>query len=138
MVAFCIQASAPPFPVFVITYAINGFGESLEDAQANGFVASYEDNASVKMGILHAAYGKCAYPPRPWHIYFTDYQGAGALAAPLIATQFAQLHRWSLYYLVSLALGTLNTALLVCIFRFKTQDGKSNVLFFSENVKSHG
>jgi hypothetical protein len=31
----------------------------------------------------------------------------------------------------------LNTALLVCIFGFKTQDGRSNVLFFSENVKSH-
>jgi len=59
------------------------------------------------------------------------------LAAPLVATQFSQLHRWPLYYLVSLALATLNTALLVCVFRFKTQDGKSNVLFFSENVKSH-
>jgi hypothetical protein len=70
MVAFCIQASAPPFPIFVITYVINGFGESLEDAQANGFVASYEDNASVKMGILHAAYGKCVYPSCPWHILF--------------------------------------------------------------------
>lgn len=70
MVAFCIQASAPSFPVFVITYAINGFGGSLEDAQANGFVASYEDNASVKMGILHAAYGKRAYPPCPWHILY--------------------------------------------------------------------
>jgi fucose permease len=66
-----------------------------------------------------------------------DCQGAGALAAPLVATQFAQFHRWSLYYLVSLALATLNTALLVCIFRFKTQDGKSNVLSFSESVKSH-
>ena len=70
MVAFCIQASAPPFPVFVIAYAINGFGGSLEDAQANGFVASYKDNASAKMGILHAAYGKCAYPSYPWHIVF--------------------------------------------------------------------
>ena len=58
------------------------------------------------------------------------------MVAPLVATQFAQLHRWSLYYLVSLAVATLNSALLLCIFGFKTQDGKSNVLFF-ENVKSH-
>jgi hypothetical protein len=43
----------------VIAYAINGFGESLGDAQANGFVASYKDNAATaKMGFLHAAYGK--------------------------------------------------------------------------------
>lgn len=58
MVAFSIQASAPPFPVFVIAYAINGFGGSLNDAQANGFVANYKENAAAKMGILHAAYGK--------------------------------------------------------------------------------
>jgi hypothetical protein len=58
MVAFGIQASAPPFPLFVIAYAISGFGASFEDAQANGFVASYKDNAAAKMGILHAAYGK--------------------------------------------------------------------------------
>jgi hypothetical protein len=61
MIAFSIQASAPPFPIFVIAYAINGFGASLEDAQANGFVANYKDNASAKMGILHAAYGKGLY-----------------------------------------------------------------------------
>ncbi|KAI9438606.1 MFS general substrate transporter [Lactarius indigo] len=76
MVAFSIQASAPPFPLFAIAYAINGFGASFEDAQANGFVANYKDNAAAKMGILHAAYG------------------VGALAAPLVATQFSQLHRW--------------------------------------------
>lgn len=58
MVAFGIQASAPPFPLFAIAYAINGFGGSFEDAQANGFVASYKVNAAAKMGILHAAYGK--------------------------------------------------------------------------------
>jgi fucose permease len=68
MIAFCIQASAPPFALFVIAYAINGFGESLEDAQANGFVASYKDNASAKMGIVHAAYGKCAYPSMAYFI----------------------------------------------------------------------
>jgi len=104
MIAFSIQASAPPFPVFVMAYAINGFGASLEDAQANGFVANYKENASAKMGILHAAYG------------------VGALVSPLIATQFAQQHRWSFHYLISLAVATLNTVLLVCVFKFMTQD----------------
>jgi fucose permease len=126
MVAFCIQASAPPFPLFVMANVINGFGASLEDAQANGFVANYKDNPSVKMGILHAAYGKCTYPTCQWNTYPMECLGAGALTAPLVATQFAQLHRWSFHYLTSLAVATLNTVLLVCIFRFKNQDGKSN------------
>lgn len=29
-----------------------------QDAQANGFVASYEDGAETKMGIMHALYGR--------------------------------------------------------------------------------
>lgn len=64
MVAFSIKASAPPFPVFVMAFAINGFGGSLQDAQANGFVASYKNNAAAKMGIIHAAYGKYTYCAR--------------------------------------------------------------------------
>ncbi|KAH9061095.1 major facilitator superfamily domain-containing protein [Lactarius vividus] len=104
MIAFSIQASAPPFPIFAIAYAINGFGASFEDAQANGFVANYKDNAAVKMGILHAAYG------------------VGALTAPLVATQFSQLHRWSFHYLASFGVATVNTVLLVCVFKLKTQD----------------
>ncbi|KAF8474505.1 MFS general substrate transporter [Russula ochroleuca] len=104
MIAFSIQASAPPFPSFVVAYAINGFGASLEEAQANGFVANYKDNAATKMGILHAAYG------------------VGALTASLVATQFVQLHRWSFHYLISIVVATLNTVLLVCVFKFKTQE----------------
>jgi len=68
IIAFSIQASAPPFPSFVIAYTINGFGESLEDAQANGFVANYKDNPAAKMGILHAAYGKVFL----WHSGISD------------------------------------------------------------------
>ncbi|KAF8265759.1 major facilitator superfamily domain-containing protein [Lactarius quietus] len=104
MVAFGIQASAPPFPLFVIAYAINGFGASFEVAQANSFVASYKDNKATKMGVLHAAYG------------------VGAMTAPLVATQFSQHHRWSFYYLVSFGVATLNTVLLVRVFKLKAQD----------------
>lgn len=56
--AFGIHASAPPFPLFRIAYAINGFDASLEDPQANELVVSYQDNAVTNMGILHAAYSK--------------------------------------------------------------------------------
>ncbi|KAI8976584.1 MFS general substrate transporter [Trametes punicea] len=101
---YALEAPAPPFPVFVMGYAVNGFGLSLQDAGANGFVASLKENAATKMGILHAVYG------------------AGALCSPLVATQFAQLSHWSLHYLVSLGIALSNTVLLIAVFRFKDQD----------------
>ncbi|TFY77871.1 hypothetical protein EWM64_g6140 [Hericium alpestre] len=104
MIGYCFQSPAPPFPVFVMGYCINGFGLALQDAQANGFVASYRDNAAAKMGILHAVYG------------------LGALASPLVATQFAQVPHWSFHYLVSLGIAFSNAVFLASVFRFQTQD----------------
>ncbi|KAF9051744.1 MFS general substrate transporter [Panaeolus papilionaceus] len=104
IVAYSIQCAAPPFPAFVFAYVINGAGIALQDAQANGFVAVLKENPEAKMGVLHAAYG------------------LGAFAAPLVATQFAQLPRWSFHFLVSLGVSVLNTIVLVMVFRFQGQD----------------
>lgn len=104
VIAYALQSPAPSFPVFVMAFTINGFGIALQDAQANGFVASLQHNAETKMGILHAAYG------------------AGAFTAPLVATQFAQLDRWSFHYIVSLGIAVSNTIALCLIFGTKTQD----------------
>ena len=76
VVAYALQSPGLPFPMFIICFAINGFGLAVQvsrsqsfsihlssshpydkDAQANGYVASLKDNAETKMGILHAAYG---------------------------------------------------------------------------------
>ncbi|KAF7795676.1 hypothetical protein EIP86_006841 [Pleurotus ostreatoroseus] len=57
-IGYALEAPAPPFPVFVLGFAINGFGLALQDAGANGFVASLKDHPSVKMGILHAVYAQ--------------------------------------------------------------------------------
>jgi MFS family permease len=59
--AYAIQASSPPFPVLLIAYAINGFGMSLQDAQANGLVANLQSKPEEKMGILHAVYGSSGH-----------------------------------------------------------------------------
>ncbi|KIM81491.1 hypothetical protein PILCRDRAFT_71905 [Piloderma croceum F 1598] len=104
MVACCLEAAAPPFPAFVLGYAVNGIGMALQHAQANGFVASFRDHAAEKMGMLHAAYG------------------AGALTAPLVATRFAQMDRWSFHYLVSLGIAVGNTIILIIVFGLKSQD----------------
>ncbi|KAI0074463.1 MFS general substrate transporter [Panus rudis PR-1116 ss-1] len=104
LIGYAIDASAPPFPALCLGYCINGFGLALQDAGANGYVACYEKNAAARMGILHAVYG------------------LGALAAPLVSTQFSQLPRWSFHFLVSVGVAAINTIGLIAVFRFKTQD----------------
>ncbi|CAA7270200.1 unnamed protein product [Cyclocybe aegerita] len=101
--AYAIQCSAPPFPVFFFAYALNGIGLALQDAQANSFVATLK-HSETRMGILHSVYG------------------IGAFAAPLVATQFAQLPRWSFHFLTSLGLAISNTATLALVFKLKDQD----------------
>ncbi|KAG9102356.1 hypothetical protein FRC06_002074 [Ceratobasidium sp. 370] len=104
VVGYSILAPAPPFPVMCMAYALNGFGIALQNAQANGFISALPNNTSAKMGLLHAGYG------------------AGAFIAPLVATQFAQLPRWSFHYLASLALALANTGVLLATFKLKWQN----------------
>ncbi|KAG8841222.1 hypothetical protein FRC20_005139 [Serendipita sp. 405] len=58
VIAYSVQAAASPFPVLCVMYTLNGFGVSIQDAQANGLVASVHEHASEKMGLLHAIYGE--------------------------------------------------------------------------------
>lgn len=77
LIGYALQSPAPPFPVFVIGFAVNGFGFALQvhlsktvyfygllirlvsqDAVANGYVACLKENPEAKMGILHAVYGE--------------------------------------------------------------------------------
>ncbi|KAG9086157.1 hypothetical protein FS749_003879 [Ceratobasidium sp. UAMH 11750] len=104
VVGYTILAPAPPFAVMCMAYALNGFGIALQNAQANGFISALPNNTSAKMGLLHAGYG------------------AGAFIAPLVATQFAQLPRWSFHYLTSLALALANVGTLLAAFKLKWQN----------------
>ncbi|KAH7918670.1 MFS general substrate transporter [Leucogyrophana mollusca] len=102
VVAYSIEAAAPPFPAFVFAYFVGGIGLALQNAQSVGYVACFKPNAEAKMGLLMA--------------------GAGALSSPLAATQFAQASRWSFHYLASLGVAITNTVLLMIVFRLKPQD----------------
>ncbi|KAJ7108818.1 major facilitator superfamily domain-containing protein [Mycena epipterygia] len=104
MVAYALQAAALPYPVFVLASVINGAGLAIQDAQANGYVASFAENSETQMGFVQAAYG------------------AGGLVAPLVSTQFSQLHHWSFHYLISLGITALNTFFLAVVFRARNQD----------------
>ncbi|TCD71913.1 hypothetical protein EIP91_000045 [Steccherinum ochraceum] len=103
-IGYAIMAPAPPFPVLVLGYTLNGFGLSVQDAGANGYVASLKSGADTKMGIMHAVYG------------------LGALCSPLVSTQFATASRWSFHYLTSLGVAFFSCVLMAAVFRFKTQD----------------
>ncbi|KAF8450936.1 major facilitator superfamily domain-containing protein [Boletus edulis BED1] len=97
VIAYSIESSAPPFPVFVCGYFINGIGLALQNAQSVGYVASIKKNAETKMG-------------------------GGALCSPLVATQFSQLNRWSFHYLTSLGIALINTITLIVVFRLERQE----------------
>lgn len=53
--------------------------------------------------------------------------GLGLLMAPFISTQFAQLPRWSFYYLISLGLSLSNLTLQLAVFRFRSLNGISHL-----------
>ncbi|KAI0332817.1 MFS general substrate transporter [Cubamyces sp. BRFM 1775] len=104
IIAYGMMAPAGPFPLMCLGFALIGFGLSLQNSHANGFVASSRSHVSTKICFLHASYG------------------FGALVSPLIATQFAQQRHWSYHYLISAALYIFNTTLLWFVFRGKRQD----------------
>jgi len=103
-IAYGIQAPAPPFPLFVLAPVLNGFGMAVQDAQANGYVASLDDHREVRMGILHAVYG------------------LGALSAPLVSTQFSTTRHWSYHYFSSLGIAVTSAVLAMVVFQLKTQE----------------
>ncbi|KAF7351433.1 MFS domain-containing protein [Mycena sanguinolenta] len=119
--AYSIQAPAPPFPLFVISFSLSGFGVGVQNAQTNAYVASLGLNSELYMGMLHASYGHYLRFMGGNSLTFV-HTGGGALSSPLLATQFAQMKHWSFHYLVSLGLALYNVIMLTLIFRGRTHD----------------
>ncbi|KAJ7583269.1 major facilitator superfamily domain-containing protein [Mycena floridula] len=123
-IAYAIDASAPPFEVLCLGYAINGIGMAIQDGQANGYVSLMKRNPEKKMGILHAAYG----------LKLDNFCSPCLPRSP--ATQFAQLKRWSFHYLVSLGLALSNVLLLILVFKLRSADACLADIGQDETVKS--
>ncbi|KAH7098382.1 MFS general substrate transporter [Auriculariales sp. MPI-PUGE-AT-0066] len=120
-----IQASAPPFPAFLVCSFIVGVGMSFQDATGNGYVASLKRDASRKMGLLHAAYG------------------LGAFASPLVATQFSTLsgRKWAFSYIVTSAVAASTVGVVSFVFRFKRMEvlfAETNEPQMNQDVKVEG
>ena len=45
------------------------------------------------------------------------------MSSPLVATQFAEIPRWSFVYLTHLGISMINGLLQIAVFRFRTQEG---------------
>ncbi|KAI0316667.1 major facilitator superfamily domain-containing protein [Amylostereum chailletii] len=121
IVGYSIQAAAPSFPVFVVSFAISGFGIAM--------TLTATDTLRVWKSLRHALGSSIVsmvsrYDCSGFRCFysFIHQTGVGAFAAPLVSTQFAQLERWSFQYLISLGLAVSVVAVLVSVFRFRTQD----------------
>jgi len=79
-------------------------GAVLQLSQVTGYMITMGTHINRKIAISQATYG------------------AGALVAPLIATQFITMRHWSFHYLVSLGLVTLNAFSTSAIFRLQPKE----------------
>ncbi|KAK0717604.1 major facilitator superfamily domain-containing protein [Lasiosphaeria miniovina] len=102
---------APPFGVYVATFALTSLGQAYQDTHVNTFVAGSSSSAGAHrwLGFIHAAYM------------------AGCLAGPFASSAIASTapsgssesapSRWWLFYTVPLGLGLANMALVFAAFR---------------------
>ncbi|KIY70497.1 MFS general substrate transporter [Cylindrobasidium torrendii FP15055 ss-10] len=104
VLAFAIEAPAPPFPVMVLGYFFAGLGAAIQDTQGNGFIGSLKTHKMTKLSILHSLYG------------------AGAFVAPLVSTKFSVMPHWEYHFIVSTGIAVINTIILVVVFRGKRQE----------------
>ncbi|WWC85360.1 uncharacterized protein L201_000223 [Kwoniella dendrophila CBS 6074] len=105
VLAYSLICWGCPFPLFVIAYALNGFGIGLQDAQVNSLTTRLE-NSSTKMFLMHAV---C---------------GFGATISPFVSTAFVQHvpSRVYLYFAVSEGLALATVLALVVVFRLRTDE----------------
>ena len=88
----------------------------------------------MKMGLLHAFYGK--YPDTECSSFLdfsvpTQRLGIGAVCSPFSATQFATLPRiWSYHFIISAGLAVINTAILLAVFKGRDQDSQFTPFLF--------
>ncbi|KAH7098381.1 MFS general substrate transporter [Auriculariales sp. MPI-PUGE-AT-0066] len=115
--ATVIQASAPPFPAFVICSFFVGLGLAIGEASCNSYVGAQKRNASRKMGVMHALYG------------------LGAFVSPLSATPFASLKhgKWAFFYIATAGIAVTTALVSTMVFKFKRQDA----LFAETNEPQH-
>lgn len=143
LTGYALAASAPPFPVFILGYFINGFGMSLQvgfsAAPISPFTYEYDCPGCCSQWVYHQLQREhgdkdgyssgCVWCVLGIHCTALTLitllcLGLGAFCSPLVATQFAEKPHWSFHYLVSLGIALLNTILVCSVLRFRTLERK--------------
>ena len=102
--AYVLASFAPPYPIFVSVFILNGMGFGWSDAHANS-MGSRLPNASMRMSLLHAWFG------------------VGATISPFISTTFVKhVPKAYRYYLVAAAVAFVVAVTLVAVFELRTTD----------------
>jgi hypothetical protein len=117
LAGYSIMASAPPFGVMCTCFFINGINFSLINTQATSVLALLP--SKTLLGLGHSLFG------------------AGALVAPLISTQFAQIPRWSFHYLVLLGVAIGDFVQMVGVFRGRGFEDVSREMGIAPEVLEH-
>lgn len=90
------------------------------------FTVVLPGNPSSSMGLLHGFYGMILAKSLGVSSRLTHCAGIGAMSAPLMATQFAQLRHWSYFYLISMGLAMCTFTLSLFVFRLKRMEGRNS------------
>ena len=102
--AYILASFAPPYPIFVSVFILNGMGFGWSDAHANS-MGSRLPNASMRMSLLHAWFG------------------VGATISPFISTTFVKhVPKAYRYYLVAASVALVVAVTLVGVFELRTTD----------------
>jgi fucose permease len=104
VISYMMCGTGGPYAVFLIGYAFNGFGLSLQDAQVNN-ITSRLPSAGTKMAFVQACFG------------------LGGTLAPFLSTAFAANVReaWY-YYFVAMGVALLALVIMLLAFDMRTEE----------------
>lgn len=104
VISYLLCGTGAPYAVFLVGYAFNGFGLSLQDAQVNN-ITSRLPNAGTKMAFVQACFG------------------LGGTLAPFLSTAFAAHVRevWY-YYFVAMGVAIIALVVMLVAFQMRTEE----------------
>lgn len=104
LVCYVIASTGPPFPVYVIAYAIAGLGNGMLEAGWNSWLGTLS-HANQIMGLLHGFYG------------------AGGIICPAVFTAMLENgSKWNYCYFVLIGMSSLSVTLSFFGFRGDTAE----------------
>lgn len=114
---YAIASTAPPFALFLLSYAISGFGNGLIEAAWNAWAGSLENQNEI-MGLLHGFYG------------------LGGMICPAFATtMLAHGYKWNQVYIFLVVSALISLALSAVAFRRDTGKAYREALLAEETAR---